>query len=773
MDSSQNGPGGVNTSNGMSRAERFEDEKRRIIDSCFTKTDDDGSCKSDLVCADFPGRRLTSDIVMESYITHIRIIEDAAYPSGPPPPNADPNAKKPRLIIVAVRKSGRVRMHKARENANGTFSIGKTWMLDDLSAVQSFSGPTSGSAEEEQHKQWAGGIGFIVTIGKPYYWQANTPKEKQFFIASLVKIYVKYTGGKTPELVGFEQREREQLLGPPAAARPAPPQPPAQISPYQPQSRAPRGDPSGEPLAQRKLPSRDATQRPPGQIQPSGTSSFTSQSSRPGTRMRREESPSSIDSNTPLNVQNQRDLRRIAGTNESQESFSRSDDGNNGPPRSRGGLNGLPNAPGRFQDRSMTPNSLRAGTPDSGLSSARDASNDIPPVPAPLRVGESVVPPPERRRPPMPIIGDSRQRGPNPIENMVPAPLVSPGMRRDDLRPPTRSSERTQTRERDLGGNGSNNVPSSNDVSREDLAPNPEESFKSATSISAPKSVPEPAAPSPVTSPVDVPSEPEEEVRPGLGPMIKNKKSKGDIASTFLRAAKTANAFGGFKPRAGGAAERLKNTQAKTLDGPDGITGVVPAPSLTRGFSNDSANTTPTTAVPDNIDESLRSKSPSDGIPKVRITVPGANRPTSVEGPIKIPEENVKTETLKIREVKRPKLASETMQRELATLGVDPSILGGRGNDLVSAWDEFGWVGEGVHIKNIDQMRDEVERELNRVQAGGWLSRFDEEDERVGAVQKGLDKVIDECDELDGLFTLYLVELGVSPLLLPPKAVPC
>jgi hypothetical protein len=41
--SSQNGPGGFNGSNGMSRAERFEDEKRRIIDSCFIKRDDDGT----------------------------------------------------------------------------------------------------------------------------------------------------------------------------------------------------------------------------------------------------------------------------------------------------------------------------------------------------------------------------------------------------------------------------------------------------------------------------------------------------------------------------------------------------------------------------------------------------------------------------------------------------------------------------------------------------------------------------------------------------------
>jgi hypothetical protein len=43
--SSQNGPGGVNGTNGMSRAERFEDEKRRIIDSCFGRTDEDGARK--------------------------------------------------------------------------------------------------------------------------------------------------------------------------------------------------------------------------------------------------------------------------------------------------------------------------------------------------------------------------------------------------------------------------------------------------------------------------------------------------------------------------------------------------------------------------------------------------------------------------------------------------------------------------------------------------------------------------------------------------------
>ena len=103
-----------------------------------------------------------------------------------------------------------------------------------------------------------------------------------------------------------------------------------------------------------------------------------------------------------------------------------------------------------------------------------------------------------------------------------------------------------------------------------------------------------------------MPPDPEEEERPGLGPMIKSRKSKGEIASTFLRAAKAANAF---KPRVGGAAERLKQTQAKSPDGPDGITSVIPAPSLIRGFSNDTANSTPALPNSDNIDGKLRRNS--------------------------------------------------------------------------------------------------------------------------------------------------------------------
>lgn len=131
---------------------------------------------------------LTIDLVLESYITHVRIIEDAHYPSTRPPPEPS-SSKKNRTIIISVRKSGRVRVHKARENANGTFQIGKTWNLDELTQIENdVAVPT----------------GFIMVMGKPYYWNTNSQREKTVFMNSTIRIFSKYTGGKSPNLVGFD-----------------------------------------------------------------------------------------------------------------------------------------------------------------------------------------------------------------------------------------------------------------------------------------------------------------------------------------------------------------------------------------------------------------------------------------------------------------------------------------------------------------------------------------------------------------------------------------
>ena len=129
----------------------------RIIRSLFTEKD-------------------ASGVALESYLTHVKIFEDVQYPASPPPqPTATDNLKE-RYILLSVKSNGRVRMHKARGNDNGTFQIGKTWNLDDLQKVQ----------ETDRR-------GMIVTLLKPYYWIMDGGKDKYNFFSDMNKIYKKYT----------------------------------------------------------------------------------------------------------------------------------------------------------------------------------------------------------------------------------------------------------------------------------------------------------------------------------------------------------------------------------------------------------------------------------------------------------------------------------------------------------------------------------------------------------------------------------------------------
>lgn len=724
-----------NANNGVSRAEKFEDEKRRIIDSLFGKKDRDGS-------------------LLESYITHIRIIEDAAYPSSPPPPNSSQDVKKPRVIIVAVRKSGRVSMHKARENANGSFSIGKSWPLDDLSVLESFSGSIPTNADEEQRKQWAGGVGFIVTIGKPYYWQANTEKEKSFFIASLVKIYTKYTGGNSPELIGFDDRERSALGG--SIQRAPAVIPPRQVAPqlaaaplvsngsgggsqtqrYQSRDTMPRSQPGPDTMSRTQGPTTpgagDMRSIPPNTRSPMRT---------PGL----EEFPSTaLEYGGGANSQpGQSGLRRVGGANRTQDSFSREDISTS----SQKPRDGPSNSFSRMQDSGISAAPQRSFMAENN-NSKQQSSNNGPSAPAPLNIL------PERRRPPVQGLPDlPRSRGRS-DEALVPAPLGSPLTRRDVVPPQSSEGQFEST----FAGNRNTSESKSAGVSQS--SSNPGEAAGS--TLDSPIS--------PTASSAEDTSEAVSDARPGLGPMIKKQKSKADIANSLRKAAFAVSAF---KPRAGGAAERLRDLGLKSSTEPDGITGVVPAPSLLRAQSNDSARSAATTVTaatatlptPSVSKETLVNEKPNDIVPEVKVTLPPSEKVLSTEvkdDPVSnIKESNPEPEA-EMREVRRKKPTSERTQKELASLGVDPIILDGRSTDFIALLDEFGWVGEGVHTRNIEEMREDIERQINKAQAGGWLTRLEEEDERIVAISTGIDSVIAEVEELDGLLTLYGVELGVS-----------
>ncbi|MCJ1399208.1 hypothetical protein MMC11_002410 [Xylographa trunciseda] len=759
------GQNGGDVVSNMTRAQRFEDEKKRIVESCFARRDEDGAYS-------------------ESYITHIRITEDAASPSSPPPPDSSPENKKPRVIVVAVKKSGRVRMHKARENPNGTFSIGKTWNLDDLAVIESFTGPPSAAFEEQRRKQWAGDSGVLVTIQKPYYWQAASSKEKDFFIGSLIKIYRKYTGGKLPQLIGFSSMELSEFTNTPGQ-RPMTPQRPSsrpgpaplpgkpQSSEYPPTpTRAANREPNRELRSQpssdsssRRGDSEDHGQPIPGQFPPSD---FVRNLRPPDPRTRlqplRSDSPSASsrhDANSnPPSPQAERSLRSLAGGT-SVESLQIRQGSRDGPPSNsnpsieRLRTNGTYSPVNRVD---TPPQPAPPKSPDRGLPSSLRSGSGPGAQPRQEQL-------PERRRPPISIpVGqtvtapESPQEFVTPSEKRAPYALGQPSQR-NALETANggqnRSSEGyfVDAVERPEDSREVNGLPVS--VSTRDTTVSGPDAPSLPSALSQLSQLSSPATPTSPESPASG-----EIHRPGLGPMIKKKSTK-DIANAFRKAALAHNAF---KPRLGGAAERVRDEGLKSPNTPDGINGVFPAPSLLRDISQDKLKVPATLPTP--ISRPISPDLP-ETVPNVTVTpspapeVAEAGPPTvnALQRPSPSPEDKPSSAS-SLPDERRRKRRSNHSVKYAKALGIDHNLLEGRTIDIESILTDFGW-GDGEVVKtSYDDLQNAIRRDLAKVETGSWLGSFEHTDERVATVSSLLDKAISECEELDGLLTLYNVELG-------------
>lgn len=775
----------------------------------------------------------------ESYITHIRILEDAAYPSSPPPLESPQANKKPRIIVIAVRKSGRVRMHKARENNNGSFSIGKTWVLDDLSAIQSYNMIVTSNQEDQQAKERARDIGFVVTIQKPYYWQASTAKEKDFFIYSLIKIYKKYTAGKLPQLSGFDPQELEQFGGgspmppngilPRAPSIPAGPHPPAsadmngrpspgpslggierplmtpQLEQIRDESRALRQHPSHErsfrtdsesfsrPSQERSQrtasdsrsrPSQESSSRAesenrshpqdrvlrstdsddrmphvPGQFPSSEfVRNLKPQTSQPQFPPRRSDSPSSR--NGAL-MQPEINLRRLAGA-QSTESFR------NGP-ESQASRYQSSRRPGEERirqngvlgpsDRTESSDSMRPSTTDrhpsaNGIRDSPDLQDCTPGHR--LDVNGSTLP-----------------------------PILSPGIRGSEPRELSRSADKSNGEPDDLRsekGPQTRAVPNETVAQLPSPAPLSDAKMALSTAIEDPVSTINTASePVPVIPPTErhEPFNETEVHRPGLGPMIKSKKSNKEIAATFRNAAKSYNAF---KPRTGGAADKLRDTKEGSGNEPDGITGVVPAPFLLARQRSQAQLKSPIpaqtpdqslTPMPSNQAPQLASPEPTPFMtqfytdkrpkepPTVRISTPPVKRPDTGEGSKEVIIDTAEASPEKSQDEHRRKRKSDHSAKYAKALGIHQSLLEGRTFDIESVLNDFGWGEESFERNTFEELQGNIRKELARVETGSWLGSIENNDERIAAIGNMMDRVVAECEEFDCLLTLYNVELGV------------
>ena len=806
-----------------------------------------------------------------------------------------------------------MRMHKARENNNTSFSIGKTWNLEDLSAIESFNHPNPNAPpQQEQVRQWAGPVGFLVTISKPYYWQAGTAKEKDFFIASLVKIFRKYTKGQIPELKGFSDKELEAILGMLPAPQPPPPHRPptdprAVFTPPRPPF-ADQGRPGSSGSARSRTMSKDRYRPTPdgpvGSVGPAGPAPRSRQMSQDPAQQRFPPDHGQQDESSLSLADQQRQPRRHGSREQglrqpqSRERMARPSQEQLRPPPSRDVMRPSPSQPTpapltgpsqpapppraappalrltpqasrselrppHSESPNLTPTSISSPltalsplaqpplqhtlslqSPDrqrtyqsiQSVQSAHDAEEPVSQQPAadgstffaatvdrwkpqqPQQPGQSdispqrlrprqaedpsqvdngarnfsyeVQAPPERRRPLMSSRDyTSAQRiDTSDSPELRPPPLSTSRLPSASSQPPTPISPQSQQSERMPGS--FYDTPTTSSVN---LAANQQFHDVDASPATEADIAPDELDPSLVSPVDDVPlsaverpgtqdstatsttSESEEAHRPGLGPMIKAKKPAAELASAFRRAAK---AHGAFKPRAGGAGQRL--AKGAVGDEPDGINAVVPAPLRKKSVDPTERIAEPpaspakqqivpptlevTTAPPSvEVNTSLPSPLPREVFPQEeekdarRLSVQLVDQPSPRIEPV---PEQAEIQLTPNPEPRRPKRRSVHQENYLRSLDIDPRLLDGRGLEFETILTDFGWGANILKGRQLEDLEADLKREIGRIEAGSWLGHLEQKDDRVEVVDQMLDRAIAECDELEGLLTLYAVELG-------------
>ncbi|KAH8998826.1 exocyst complex component sec3 subunit [Lactarius hatsudake] len=135
-----------------------DSERQRIISSVFNRRNATGGSE-------------------ETYISHVKIWEDAG-------PEAD---LKPRYILLARNSDGNCFIHKSKMNSNGTFSVGKTWKLTELRAVEVMNP-----------------LAFNITLARTYRWKTEQSNEQLAFLHALVDLFRSISNGSL-QVIGLPE----------------------------------------------------------------------------------------------------------------------------------------------------------------------------------------------------------------------------------------------------------------------------------------------------------------------------------------------------------------------------------------------------------------------------------------------------------------------------------------------------------------------------------------------------------------------------------------
>ncbi|KAH9982337.1 exocyst complex component Sec3-domain-containing protein [Lactifluus volemus] len=179
---------------------------------------DSDSIRKRIISSVFNRRNASGDS-NETYVSHVKIWEDAGS-------EAD---LKPRYILLARNLNGDGFIHKSKMNSNGTFSVGKTWKLHELRAIEVVNP-----------------LAFNITLARTYRWKTEKPNEQLVFLHSLVDLFRNVSNGSL-QVVGLpeiETRSAMRSLAETSSSRDSRTPTPPLIAPRSSDSRRPRNIPS-------------------------------------------------------------------------------------------------------------------------------------------------------------------------------------------------------------------------------------------------------------------------------------------------------------------------------------------------------------------------------------------------------------------------------------------------------------------------------------------------------------------------------------------------
>ncbi|KAJ7706358.1 exocyst complex component sec3 subunit [Mycena rosella] len=122
-------------------------------------------------------RRNAAGVLEESYVAHVKIWEDAGSEGG---------GRKPRYILLSQASNGNGFLHKSKLNTNGSFSVGKTWRLPELRALQVIDGSS-----------------FNITLSRTYRWETEKPEDQLQFLESLIQLFRAVSPGSPLQVEGI------------------------------------------------------------------------------------------------------------------------------------------------------------------------------------------------------------------------------------------------------------------------------------------------------------------------------------------------------------------------------------------------------------------------------------------------------------------------------------------------------------------------------------------------------------------------------------------